>query len=58
MKVFGIISIHVDDLLISGSDVFLEYVSKRMMEKFDVASYGGWGWGGRGGEPIKRPIWA
>ena len=33
--------IHVDDLLISGSGEFIEYISMRMKEKFEADSYGG-----------------
>ena len=35
----GLIAIHVDDLLISGSDTFLEYTTFRMKEKFEVDSF-------------------
>ena len=40
-KALGIIAIHVDDLLISGGDVFTAYISKRMKGKFGVGSYEG-----------------
>ena len=35
----GLIAIHVDDLLISGSDTFLEYITFRMKEKFEVDAF-------------------
>ena len=47
-KALGIIAIRVDDLLISGSAVFIEYISKRMKGKFEADSYGGGGGGGGG----------
>ena len=37
----GIISIRVGDLLISGGDVFAEYISQRRNAKSDVDRYGG-----------------
>ena len=36
----GIIAIHVDDLLLSGSGSFVKYITQRMKEKFDVDSFG------------------
>ena len=35
----GLISIHVGDLLISGSGNFLEYITFRMKEKFEVDAF-------------------
>ena len=35
----GLIAIHVDDLLISGSDTFLEYITSRMKGKFEVDTF-------------------
>ena len=39
-KSCGIIAIRVDDLLIPRSDVFIEYISDQMEEKFEVDRYG------------------
>ena len=39
-KAIGIIAIHADDLLISGSGAFVKYNSQRMKEKFEVDSFG------------------
>ena len=46
--VMGAIAIHVGDLLISGSGIFVKYIPKRTMGKFEADSYGG---------ETKRPIW-
>ena len=35
----GLIAIHVDDLLISGPDTLLEYITFRMKEKFEVDAF-------------------
>ena len=37
--VMGLIAIHVDDLLISGSGNFIEYITFRMKEKFEVDTF-------------------
>ena len=47
-KVLGIIAIHGDDLLISGSGGFTEFISRKTKAKFEVDCYGG----------IERIIWA
>ena len=35
----GPIATHVDDLLISGSDTFLKYITYKMKGKFEVDSF-------------------
>ena len=39
--VIGIIDIHVDDLLISGSDMFAEYITQKMTENSKRIAMGG-----------------
>ena len=40
-NVIGIIAIHVDDLLISGSEMFIGYITQRMKGEFEVGRYEG-----------------
>ena len=40
-NVTGLVAIHVDDLLISVSEMFVEHITQRMKEKFGVDSYDG-----------------
>ena len=46
-NVIGLISIHVGDLLISGSEMFTEYITRRMKENPKWISM----------KKTKRPIW-
>ena len=40
-NVIGVIAIRVDDLLISGSDMFIEYIPHKMNGEFEADSYEG-----------------
>ena len=36
----GLVAIRVDDILVSGGDMFIEYITQRMEEKSEVGRYG------------------
>ena len=39
-KAIGLVAIHVDGILIPGSETFVEYITQRMKEKFESDRYG------------------